>query len=404
MFVYVNTLFKEKDEVVAAELALLKENHDISFEVVYKNNFYQLATKYANDEKDFTINDLAQIEVQHVVKSIIVPNKSFLPKEGIKDNSTVISLYDLLEDLAEEFCLYSKTIDELENNYVGYLPSFRKIRVSNSTMSVGISIHDDDKNTWRTERIISVSENRILEQHEFYCMIPRGKTNIFAKYNLEHVKSIVLNNTDYEVYKYDCSLPICNSTESFTFSDPIVVHYCTLGLRYRNLIFVLQKYVNRLTVSLKDDKAVPKKSSSFSERSGVFFTSTDTQLTGVEADDIINFALQIVKQTKEHNIELTMDIMKQLFLKSGLRVDGYSAFVCLCEIIKAGDKVPLDSLDCANRELAEHSFEYLKIQLFLYNVRVSCIYNLRVLGGRERYPRFLLYGSRFNKIVQVSIR
>lgn len=404
MFVYINTLFKEKDEVVAVELALLKENHDISFEIVYKNNFYQIASKYANDSKDFTVNDLAQIEVQHMVKSIVVPNKSFLPMEGLKDSSTVISLYDLLEDLAEESCLYSKTVDNLENNYVGYLPSFRKIRVSTSTMSINISIHDDDKNTWRSERIISVSENRILEQHAFYCMIPKGITRKFIKYNLEYVKSIVLNNTDYDIYKYDCSLPICNSTDSFTFSDPIVVHYCTLGLRYRNLVFVLQKYINRLTVSTKEDTSVARKSSSFSERSGVFFSSTEDQLTKVEADDIITFAMQVVKQSKSYNIELTLDVMKTLFSKSGLRMDGFPAFVSLCEIIKAGEKVPLDSLDCANKEYSEHSFEYLKIQLFLYNVRVSCIYNLRVLGGRERFSKFLLYGSRFNKIVQVSIR
>lgn len=404
MFIYLNKLYissESRNEILGAEFVKMDKPDSLEFITVHQKHFKDFFEKIESLEKDFSWTDSYDIVMNHEVKNIKI-QELYLPEEGTKIPKTVKSLYNLLLDLAEHNCLYSS--ERIMNSSAKSLPSFRRIRVSNSTMTVGISVLNDESK-WRTSQIISVNSDGIINQNSFYCLVPKEKTGEFIDYDLEVVGDIVINNINCVQYRYNKTLPICNSTSSFIIPYPVLVHYSFQSYVYRNV----SKVVGVLHSSLLDashksdtqDEIKPVRT--FTNTNGVFFKLEEKELTKDECIYLVSLAKSMFKASKETGIKLDSHVAHKIVEENKMDQIHYLALVSLFSLMNSGERISLDILDNSLKFMQRYDLMNLYIQLYLYNCRVTCVYNprfIKISGLNKLY----VFGSIYNKALRITLR
>lgn len=407
MYIYLSKKFTFDDEILEIEVARITSHRDIKFETVKKDNFQKFYDSISSDNKlDFSIVN-NEVVCDHYVRNIELPSISMistLPKEECTVIRNSPSLYDLLIELANRRCLYSpseNTKDEGQSFY-----SFRNIRISKSTMSIGISIKNEE-GKWSTKNIIDVNSDGQLRQNVFYCLIPFNSENKFSKYNLEFIDNRKVYNSDYKLFRYKCDLPICSSTDQRMFCEPVINHYTYLESLYKTTLDVLNNYLKRFVVSAPsaytDSRSYHK-----TNNQGVFFRCQEAPKKVKEVSDYVtNLVISLHEECRKKNKALTDEMLYSYIESNSLHAFFYYSGSILLKVLdsdKVGSKViPLDALDNCKKVIDSYSLLLLNIQLMLYNIRVACVFDRRILTWNN-YNKFEIMGSFFNSTTTVTIR
>lgn len=408
MYVYLNKKIMFNDELMGVELIVFENLSDVKYQIVHSNHIKSFISEFKDKaELDFNLDDEDNLVTNHEVKRVSIPNLSFLPKETITKRECVSSLYDLLDGLAENKCLFIDDLNKLSNceEYKGYFPLFSNIRVSQSTMGVLISIKDENGD-WSSKKLIYMNEDKMLKQNSFYCAVPADVKLRIVEDNLVKIFSRKINNVDYNVYGYNCNLPICSSTSSFILPEPLIVHYGYIGYIYKSVTLCLKKLINKYIVVENTTKESEKpRGLSRTDRTGIHFEIMEKNLSNADAEAIVDNCLTIINNAKSLNMGIDEDLINDVM--AGINPSGDMMIdVCYRTIFRlliTGQKVNLDTLENAKSLLDSYKMNLLKIQLFLYNIRVSCYYNPRLLGVEPYVSSFIIQGSVFNKALRISI-
>lgn len=408
MYIYLNKKIMFNDELMGVELIVFENLANIKYQIVHSNNIKSFIDEFKNKaDLDFDLDDENNLITNHEVKKVVIPNLSFLPKETITKRECVSSLYDLLDGLAENKCLFIDDLNKINNceEYKGYFPLFSSIRVSQSTMGVLISVKDENGD-WASKKLIYMNEDKMLKQNSFYCAVPLNLKLRIVEDNLVKLFSVKINNVDYDIYSYNCNLPICSSTSSFILPEPLIVHYGYLGYVYKSVTLCLKKLINKYVVIEDTSKEQDKpKRLSRTDRTGIHFEVMEKNLSNADAESIVNNCLTIMGSAKNLNMgiddDLINDVMSNINPDNDMMIDV--CYRTIFRILMTGQKVNLDILENAKNLLDAYKMNLLKIQLFLYNIRVSCYYNPRLLGVEPYVSSFIIQGSVFNKALRISI-
>lgn len=403
MFVYLNKTYVMNNDIVGIEIVLSNTLDETEYETIHKDNFNSINNKYRDCVKDFSVVDNSII-CNHEVRRIDIPSVSFLPKEETIRDVEVTSLYDLLKDLAINSCGYSYSDEKLVDGYIGFIPTFKKIKVSKSTMSIYISVLNDDNDRWSTKRLVMMCDDGMLRQSPFYCLIEKNKTDSFKKYRLDFIKDCCINNIDYSVFKYDCGLPICSITKSYSFCEPLIVHYSYISYLFSNLITsvkaIQSKYIQYEKVS--DSKNQSEIDRVPTSKSGIFFDIAEPNISRADAMAIVNICEMVCSECKGRDIP--KDYVSNYISSTKLPNIYRYCMSDILKIIKSGERIRLDIVDNSQSLLDTYSYHGLISDLYLYNIRVGCIFNKDILRHRKMYSSFQIQGSKYNTTVKVIKR
>lgn len=406
MNVYLSKRYEFNDDLIGIELVLINGVNDIKYEIVHKNNFHKINEKYGNCGKDFEVTIDIRIEGARNVKTIVLLSKTSMRPEACLKRDSIESFYDLLVNLAEFNCLYLGIPESMEDTNDSYFPSFGNIRVSNSTMTICIPVYSKTTGTWKSKVLISSNDDGSLEQKEFYCAIPREVSHKFLTFGLELIKEINVNNLPYSVFRYSRNLPVCSSTNDFNFCNPLVCHFVYTSYVYKNIITGL-KALQRL---LLEDKVREEfeRSSKFvkpTSRRGVYFECLDKNITRDDAEMHASKIASLVRYSMQNNLEIDYPKVAINYAeKSKLSRIWLPVVNVLLRTVKYEEELTLDTLERATLSLADYNKLYLQNELFLYNLRVSCIKNPKVFlhQGISAVNSFEIFGSSYQNIVRVK--
>lgn len=381
MYVYLNKKYIYEDVVVAIEISKFTSIDDIEYEVIHSTNFLKYKKLVEESSSDFKISDSGEILVNHYVRSINLVNLSMLPKEGEKNLEFINSLYDLLHDLAQESCIYCDKIENLVDEYKGYLPSFSSLRVSNSTMTIAISVRDEVNDNWYSRKIVGVDEEGQLCQYPFYAIIPDESCYKFNKYNMEFIRDLKLNNVCFKIFKYNCNLSACNTASPYIFCEPIISHFCRVEHFMKSICDSINYYLKVSGLKTQDIQPTREIISRSTPRDGVFFKLLKTPRVSDITSVTFTHCKYLASVAKENNIdEVSVETIAEYCNESGLPLVYLYTIAVLLPIMISGNKVAYDVLDNAGKALKSYRLEYLNASLFLYNIRVSCFYNPEIMG------------------------
>lgn len=405
MLCFLYKVFKIDGVIKAIQTVEFNNLDDQVFYTVQFGHFYDYKTeveKRSNGENiqfDFDIKNNFQIEYSHSVREIEVPNESLLPAESSCRLESLDSLYDLLRDLANNDCCYVTDADKITDGGVGMLTSFKNLVVSESTMTVCISIKDENDN-WKSRPIIKIDEDSgRLSQLGFIIAIPNEKVRKFEKYNLKFIKKVKFNNVYYSIVEYLCDLQICNSTSNLAFCEPLIVHYCYLNNLYKWVIKVLSRYQkDYLSFDVPSDKVTAPRKRGLMGRQGVYLKLKDVP-RGVNEN--VNAAILAAYELSSKVSSINFGVVNEYVKMKGLHKDLTLAIIILANIMKSKDKYEMVEL-CV-KELHEYKWIHLNISLYLYNVRVTCMYYPTVLMSYQQYVEFPIEGALCNRSVTVKI-
>ena len=318
-----------------------------------------------------------------------------LPEEMEKVYSdAIISLYDLLFKLADLDALY---IEKCNDYYI--YNSFRFTKVSKSSMIVGINLNDHGN--WKSRKIVDVRDGKLV-QHSFMLALPKEDVGEFKYISLEKVSDTVIDNVEYVLYKYNGTLPICNSPSYFTFERPLVHHLTYLEYIYSNVLKTLKKFNNKFLMGqssiLKEPNnlIVEKENLDFT---GVSIYCNSKNLSDSRCEEVICMVTNIFRDNKELNdVQLTNTLKIRL---TGMLED------CTLPIARLLYKTLLHGFDTSmpnmitfiTNSICDYSHIYLRISLFLYNIRVSCIFNPSLLYFTEGKNKYLI-DDRFMTVIE----
>lgn len=408
MYIYLNKKIMFNDELMGIEIITFNSLDDIRYQIIHSNHIESFIREFGDkSDFDFGLDDEGNLVTNHEVKRVSIPNLSFLPKETSTKRECVSSLYDLLDSLAESKSLFIDDLSKVSEceEFKGYLPLFSNIRVSQSTMGVLISTKNEDGH-WASKKLIYVNEDRMLKQNSFYCAIPSDTKLRIVEDNLVKLFSRKINNVDYDIYGYNCNLPICSSTGGFILPEPLIVHYGYLGYVYKSVTLCLKKLINKYITVVDETKEQDKpRRLSRTDRTGVHFEIMEKNLSNVDAEAIVDNCISIVNNAKNLNLgldnDLVNDVMSKLNPKNDMMIDV--CYRTIFKLLMTGQEVNLDVLENSKNLLDAYRLSLLKIQLFLYNIRVSCYYNPRLLGVEPYVSSFIIQGSVFDKALRISI-
>ena len=405
MLCFLYKVFKIDGVIKAIQTVEFDNLDDQVFYTIQYGHFYQYKTEVENRSNgenvqfDFNIINNFQIEYSHDVREIEVPNESLLPTESNCRLESLDSLYDLLRDLANNDCCYVTDSEKIVDGGVGILTSFKNLVVSESTMTVCISVKDENDN-WKSRSIIKIDEDSgRLSQSGFIIAIPNEKVRKFEKYNLKFIKRVKFNNVYYSIVEYLCDLQICNSTSNLAFCEPLIVHYCYLNNLYKWVIKVLSKYQkDYLSFDVPSDKVTAPKSRGLMGRQGVYL-----KLKGIPkgVNDHVDAAILAAYELSSKISSINFGVVNEYVKMKGLHKDLTLAIIILANIMKSKDKYEMVEL-CV-KELHEYKWIHLNISLYLYNVRVTCMYYPTVLMSYQQYVEFPIEGALCNRSVVVKI-
>lgn len=404
MFVYLTKQYIHNNVLEAIEVIKFDNLENLEFEVISRINFRKLDDP--SFVKDFELNEFGYLEKTYPVQTVDLPGLSYIPKERVERLETIPTIFDLLQDLSDNRCGYASSLDDLEDRTV-YLPTFNNIRVSKSTMSISISTYKDDKG-WKTEQIIKV-EGSQLKQNKFYCLVPKSCSNKFrSRHGLIYERDIVVNSVNYEAYLYNCSLPICGTVSNKLFCNPLICHCVYLLDMYDRVVKCLEEFKNTV---LSISKSKPESSESFSrnvrrvEPYGIFFKLQDDVKGTREffTVTILKTFSNLVSYAKSNGVVLTREILQEFCSEN---VSDYRMKICLLtlfDVWSSGRSSTLDPIDVCVDTINTFKSHYLGMSLYLYNMRVSAIYNDSVIQSLCRFASLDIIGSIFGCKVRIKL-
>lgn len=407
MLCYINKMYQVDGKDVGLELVQqCKEFGDVTYKVMtideIKQEYQTFIGKGYN--LDFRVADSGVYPFGHV-ETLHVPNKSLIPL-GERTLDKVLSIYDLFILLIEKDGIYlSDEITGLES-YKGFLNSFRNIRVSQSTMSVNISIQNDE-GFWRTRSLLKCVNDK-MEQSQFTFAIPKKYSDEMCNFECDKIKDMIINNTEYTVYNYDKQLPICNSLSDFTLPNPLIAHYTYLSYAYKNLLNTFKSFLIRhevYGVEQSEKKEEYNKPTSSTTYTGVYFKSDLKDLSKVDRENLITlFEASISMYTKEQILTIDLNPVLQKYRLAPICKFIFKNLLNNISYDSITESIALESFDNVSSMMNTLTRKYLENEFFLYNARVSCMYNPRIINSLASSTRKYVKGSMYNSTVTIMKR
>lgn len=410
MFVYVSTLYTSRGDIIGADLVKFTSLDDVEFEFIHKNRFRELREKLdaVSAIKDFKFKDNFQIEpMYHKPKVIEVPLSDlelYTSKDSSYTSSHITSLYDLLRDLSKYNCLYINDECDLKNlsNYI--LPSFNKLRVSSSTMSILISMYED-KVGWRSKKIIAVNSNGTLNQQTYHFAVLNKNVSSFTKYRLPMISNVKIGGLDYTIFKYTSSLPISSSLGSdYRFCEPLICHIMQ-KVKYCEGILTSLRFIQSKLITKCASDSISESKSFLNQvnKSGVFFENIpktfDNNLIESETLAILGLKLKLAKEGKPLDYNVISNYLNEHHLNGYL--GPILAVVNDCFEFTEDFNISNSTLENVITSINTYSDYLLDLKLFLYNERVNCIINPKSLIYYGLDGGFTISGGGFGNRVFV---
>lgn len=407
MYVYLSNKYVTKDNVLkAVDLAIIDDDGKLKTEVVYANNFYTIAEKYKGCSFDFDPMLVGNFS-DHVVSTYFIKDESELPKETVFCNNTITSLHQIFDVLVHTESLYIPSFLNLNDtsSYLGVVPFFRDLRVSSSTMTIGISVLNEDTHRWRTEKLVYCENgSRIIEQSDFYFAIEVNKINRLDNVKIEIVKNIEINRVKYYLCKYTAyTYSVFNEMNNFCY--PAIVHFCFLEFLTKSVITILEEIVERISPVRRTDISELEKSKNFSNlaNSGYFFKLRKTNLTKEDCKKHLDNFLLLIDLSRKENLSITKSTIKEYIKNQKCDFGMLYVFQIIIDLIQ-NDSGVLKDLDSYQNALAFYKLNLLDYQLILYNLRVLGLRNPKLISYPRILNKFEITGSVFKRIVLVERR
>lgn len=405
MNIYVSTAYKCNGLLIGLDLVKFNSLDDVEFEFIHKKNFYKMFDRFDGCSKDFTVTQDGRVTLDFpTVRTIVLDNQDFLvEKEEIKVRKKILSLYDLLRTLASLDCLYLGVPESLDSFEGKTIPSFRRLRVSSSTMNILISVYDKDLG-WKSKNLVSVNDNGTLRQEEFYCAVPINLEKDISRFNLQRIKDVCIEGKDYCIVRYTKNLPISNSVaDDYVFCEPLVCHLVARSRLYKGIILGLN-YLEKQFNSYTDSSVKP--ATTFNRevnRSGVFLKSKSKNVRADEVANHISNLIKLLKSSRTAGLSIDRSNIKMYVDHFKLDQIWFPILEVILGCIDLDDNLDLATITLENTVLAqsEYNLLLLNIDLFLYNERVNCIINPKSLILRGLFVDFDIVGGMYKNIVSV---
>lgn len=147
------------------------------------------------------------------------------------------SIFTLLSELVQKRALYIPTsIFEKDIFDEDINTSFSNLRISESSMFVGLSVKTKEK--WKSYTIVSVVDN-VPKSGVFYIGLPKDET--IDTINLECVQEKMIHDECYNIYKYDGNMSIVPKPMSTIYYPKPIFNYLNISVHcYKNAIKYLE--------------------------------------------------------------------------------------------------------------------------------------------------------------------
>lgn len=408
MHLYLSIQFISSDGILKAVELVVIENNKIHTRIIHSKNFYTIAIDYPNYLTDFDVS-LVGNYVDHLVPVVdVLCNDADLPEEGVFSKDPIISLHAIFERLAKSGALYIPTFLDLSkvDGYMGPVPSFRELRVSASTMTIGISAFDTNRGSWITESLVSNKKGTsLISQNDFIVAIEESKMKDFFDIGLIKLSKVMINNIVYVLCKYIAySYSIFDGIGSFC--SPAIPHFCHMEFITKNMIRLLEDVMGRFLPVIAEKNTHVEKSRSFAyeKDNGFFFRLKAKSLTIDECSTHVNSIITLVRESNESGIVIDSKIITNYlnFMKCDLGL--LPVFSTLVKLMFNEDSNLIDEPDVYRGALEYFKLTLLSYQLTLYNLRVAGMYYPKLVMYPEMFKRFEVYGSIFKRTVVVERR
>lgn len=345
-----------------------------NIKIIRKKDFKEYYNSVLSIKKDFNYNENSNEFTSNNMNACREDISTIygVPASYDKDYvNEIMSLYGLLKTLADINALYyEEVLGSITYN------SFRGLKVSNSTMILGISLMVD--NIWVSRKLLEYSNNGIT-QYPFKVAVPKNKITYVEGFDLETIGSLTLNNVEYVLMEYTCNLPVCNTMAGYMLDTPILCYVSYLSYLYFNCIKVLKvfnnKFLNNQSKLMKDPDSLRLKSKDILCADGVTIYCTCKNLSDDRANELIDIIKDEFRQYSEISTKHIEMILKA---KMGPDIEecaipiGNLIYKCLTYGKKYG---MVELISFLSKSISEYYYKYLKMNLYLYNVRVTCIFD-----------------------------
>lgn len=407
MYVYLSRVYTKNSEICAIEIVKFSDTTDMIFETIYKDKIYKRLKEIEEKEPctlDFSYTQDNRVSVRDFLDRIEIMDFSDLPEEKEVIPKVLPSLYSLLTDLCDSGAGYCYDLKELDKG--SYIPSFNQIRVSETTMSISVPMNNSERG-WFSKSIVSVDDDGSLIQQPFYCLFSEGGESIAKKYNLINCGECKYEDNSFHVYKYDCTLPLCNSIGRYVFCGAVICHYKSLQEVFQKITQSLKCFINKMT-DFKEVQESVGRSSAFKRVNpkGCYFNLVGRETDRDFGEQVFNKVVELREAFKKANTTVDDSSINELFKSPNVKASmAYEySFRILNEVFNYSDKNPYDALNVANRYLDCYRKAYMKICLYLYNVRVSCLYNQSIDYRFKIFNSFIVEGGFLNSRVEVKLK
>lgn len=388
MFIYLTKCYVLNNVVAAVEIVEFSTTADLQFKVYNSKDYNLLKQKIEQDNMsaDFTITNDLQIQVNHDVRIIKIHSKQAVPSTSTLHHVNMLSFYDLLRYLVDVNAVYLE--DDILDCKLN-MPSFSTVRISQSTMSVTISVCKD--NLWYSKNLINVQDDGKLSQQPFYCFIPAPiDAEKIKSLGLVNLHPVVLNNVKGIVAKYKGSLPICSS-DSSNFCEPLITHYCHLDYIYSHVC----RMINRCSKALSPKTSTVSQEQDYRNvtcKLGVFYSKDAKKLSNLQIDKLIASVNNVIHELKR--IPTPRELRSEIIAKGHKTV----VEVILAEIYRSAfSNNVYDILLNLENLYKIYSAKKLDVEMFLYNSRVCCVFNPDTLDiNYPHFNKFYVQGSVYN--------
>ena len=397
MLIFINNVFVSNDNIEYIELVI----HD---EKTLTNSFkvctYEDCKKFCIEKKaeGWAVYPLVgdSLELNNKICRVTkIDAKSNIVPSYTKEDS-LLSIYSLYWDLAQNSGVYLDDEYKYEEGYIGYLSEFLNLSIHKDSMKITIPVLYKDKNVAVRELI---SQNVTPYHNSFKAAIPKENIDKFYMYGVKASGSITLNNKEFIIIEYNQNLSIYRSLADFKFSEPLAVYYGNMSRRYEILIELVKCSLNSLDVTI-DETFDAFMSESFSSSSlfnnfpGVYINHTVSFPKKEEikrAYELISVIYESYKEGKVDYVNTTEGI-RSLVTHYGLsRLLEIPMTVLFNAYIKSnGSEVSL--MDGLLSIYNNSRLKVLESDMYLYNLRTSCLINPSSLDYTEGQMMFYIKG------------
>lgn len=391
MEIFINNVYYTSSKIEWVELVLHDQN-------TLKNSYVILDVAeciefcYKCKEKGFFVEPLikGEFSLSLGTRKTFIKDRDEIKPSRI-DEKSIDCVYSLYWDLAKYNALFLDSEDFYPEGYIGPVTTFSGLRVSNSTMSLLVSIYNKEEQRWSSRYLIK-TEGEKVEQKEFYCAIPKGDCSHFYKYGLKQIRDIKINNKDFTLFKYCRNLSIYRMDNSQKFPESLIVHYVLKSIRDKACIDLLKyaiadikKELNIVEEKLPSVNDSFQKSNLFTANSGVFFKSQLPKSGGKVIATIYQTAFHLYTKLEESGKEYSNDVMKSRKILVGANLPFYNDFglFYLMEMFKEYGGKTLDVLEVLQNTLDNVTLLYLEASMYLYSLRLNTYLNPSVLEYRD---------------------